>query len=279
MSDEDDLLAADGTVERAGRRTYRVRGNISQALPHGFSLYGSSNYTSDITTQQLYQQNIYEQSRRDRNLRFGVEGAFLANRRLQMRAESWQQDIFNGATIARKGTLPKVDMWMSGGSVASTIRQMKGESSASAGTGLLEKVYFSAAGQAVYFDFRPNLDLPILDRSLWRFDGTTEVTAPLSKYDWLTVNGRAKWNVTNWQESLDPLTGQPVPVALTRNLFTLHADVMGPVLERTFATPNNGYAEKFLHRIEPRVAGRSSRSTPPTGCRRCRSYILASPEP
>ena len=148
LSDEDDRLAPDGTIERAGRRSFEVKGKINQALPRGFQLTGYSNYRSDITTQQLYQQDVYEQSRRDRNLVLAVSGNLLPGNRLRVNAATEQRDYYNGSTIARKGTLPKVDLWLAGSSLASTIRQIKGESTTSAGTGLLEKVYFGASGQA-----------------------------------------------------------------------------------------------------------------------------------
>ena len=238
MSDEENRLASDGTIERAGRQSYDVRGDISQALPRGFRLNGRVNYMSDITTQQLYQQNIYEQSRRDRNLVLQVNGNLT--RRLRIAATTEQQDYFVGGTVARKGALPRVELWLAG----SGLRP----------SGPLQKVYFSARGETAYRDVRPNLALPEFDRNLWRFDGQGDVNVPLSNYPWLTVNGRAYWRVTNWQETLDPLTGSPVDVPLTRNLFNLHADISGPKLEREFATPNLKYSQKFRHTMEPWVS-------------------------
>jgi len=238
LSDEDDRIAPDGTVERAGRRSFEVRGDLNQALPRGFRMYGNVNYRSDVTTQQLYQQNVYEQTRRDRNLSFGVDGNIT--QRLRMSATARQQDIYNGTVISRNGTLPRVNLWLSG----KGLRDQ----------GFLQKVYFGASGQAAYLEARPNLDQPASDRSLWRFDATPEVSAPLSPVGWMDASARASWRITNWQETIDPLTNTPVPVALTRNLFNFHADVIGPKFEKIVATPNNRYAEKFKHLIEPRTS-------------------------
>ena len=52
-------------------------------------------------------------------------------------------------------------------------------------------------------------------------------------------------------ETRDPVTGQNIPVALTRQLFDIRAQVVGPVLARVFQTPDNGYANGFKHLIEP----------------------------
>jgi hypothetical protein len=57
--------------------------------------------------------------------------------------------------------------------------------------------------------------------------------------------------VTRWLESIDPVTREQVPVALTRQMLQLRGTVTGPVLSRVFLTPNNGYADGFKHVIEP----------------------------
>ena len=238
LTDEQDRFASDGTLERAGRRSYRVDGDIRQRLPNGFTLHGFTNFQSDITTQQLYQQNLFEQSRRDRNIVVQVNGNLTTRLRLMATAE--QRDWFTGVGIARRSALPRADLWFAGKRL-----QEKGP---------LDKVYFGASGQAAYIDDRPNLEDPSRDRSLFRMDASSSLQAPLSNKDWLAVNSRMDWRITNWSESLDPATQQPVPIALTRNLLTFHGDVKGPLLERDFLTPNNGYAEKFKHVIEPSVA-------------------------
>src|SRR5206468_12544587 len=38
---------------------------------------------------------------------------------------------------------------------------------------------------------------------------------------------------------------------LNRRFFTAQAQILGPIVNRVFDTPNSGYAEKFKHSIEP----------------------------
>ena len=237
LLDESERLAPDGSVERQARRTYQVVGEMRQALPRGFFLTGNSYYISDITTQALYEQNIYNQSRRDRNLTFSVTGPLMAHDKLHITATTSQRDISNGTTFTRKGTLPQVDVTFA----SRSLRR----------TGAFSKIYFGAAGQAVYNDVRPDLNQPELDRALWRFNSIATVTAPLSSLTWLDVRGRASWQATNWSQTVDPLTGSPVSTPLTRNLFVLNADVTGPKLERNFSTPDSSYASSFIHEIQP----------------------------
>ncbi len=238
MLDEKERLQADGTVERPASRSYDVRGSFNQAVGSRFRLFGYANYFSDQTTQQLYQQNMYEQTRRDRNLSVTFTGN-LYRGRVRVNALVQQHDIFNSGIVTRKGSLPQIDVWLGG----RPINRSK----------IGSRIYFSAFGQAAYLDARPDLAQPQFDRTLWRFDGTSTVRAPLSNLSFLTADASAAWRITNWQESLDPLTGSPVPTALTRNLLTLSASAVGPKLMRVFQTPKSGYAERFKHLIEPRV--------------------------
>lgn len=237
LLNESERIAADGSVERQAHRSYQIAGQLVQTLPRGFVLTGNTYYITDITAQQLYEQNIYDQSRRDRNLTFAVTGPLTSNGRLRMTAITSQRDYFNGATVARKGVLPQVDLTFASRPLTRS--------------GPFKQVYFGAVGQSVYNDVRPDLAQPSLDRSLWRFNGIANVTAPLSPYTWLDVRGGASWQVTNWTETVDPATGTPVPTPLTRNLFVLRADATGPKLERDFKTPDNSYATGFTHEFQP----------------------------
>ena len=96
--------------------------------------------------------------------------------------------------------------------------------------------------------------------AVWRFDGSRSARTPLGGRQTLgslSANLSGAWRVTQWLDSLDPLTGLPVPVPITRNLFDVRADVTGPTCSSASSqTPNNGYAERFKHVIEPRVSVR-----------------------
>ena len=234
MLNEKERLASDGAVERPANRWSKFEGSVNQAIGRQFRLIGRVYYYTDQASQLLYQQNVYDQSRRDRDISVQVAGNVM-NGRLRLNVLAQRHDIFNGAQAARKSTLPQVDAWLGAKPLGRS------------------KIYFGAAGQATYLDVRPDPTRPVYDRSLWRFDGTSTVRAPLSNLPYLSLTGAAAWRVTHWTESLEPLTGLPVPVALTRNLLDLRADVVGPVVARVFQTPQSGYALRFKHLIEPRV--------------------------
>jgi hypothetical protein len=92
------------------------------------------------------------------------------------------------------------------------------------------------------------------DSSLSRVDFNPQLRYPFKKWQWFTVNTAASWHETYYSRSLTPrsivaqtITDEP----LTRPVFTLQANMLGPLFSRIWDTPENGYAQKFKHAIEP----------------------------
>ncbi|RPJ83639.1 MAG: LPS-assembly protein LptD, partial [Acidobacteria bacterium] len=72
-----------------------------------------------------------------------------------------------------------------------------------------------------------------------------------TRLQFLTVNSSISWRGTYYTESLDPVTRQQASEGLFRKYFEMDARVVGPVVQRVFNTPGNGYAERFKHTVEP----------------------------
>jgi LPS-assembly protein len=219
------------------RRAFDLRGNINQAMPRGFRLIGRTYYFNSIRTQQTYQQNLIALSQQWRDFDFTVGGNVG---RYRVDAQVQQYDLFQDVnSINRSGKRPSVR-------VSAPDRPI-GRS----------RVYFGATGEAIQIIRHADLRFPSTDQSLWRFDALPTIRAPLSTLPFLSVATSASWRLTHWRESLDPTTpGTPqIDQPLTRQLLDLKADVTGPVLSRVYtAAPDNGYAERFKHLIEPRVS-------------------------
>ena len=238
---ENERIAPGGTLERAAHREYDIRGSVNQALPGGFRLIGEAIYFTDVVTQQLYQQNVFDLTRSQRILNFSVIGNIRARNKEFARLEATvrQQDFFTDLSSAsRLGRTPQVNLWLSGGEL------FKKNS----------RIYYGGFAEVAHIDSRPNLNDPAANRTLWRFDGKSTLRATPTRSEWMSVTTFASVRMTRWLESLDPLSLMPVPVPLTRNLVELQADMVGPRVARVFQTPSNGFAERFKHQIEPRVA-------------------------
>jgi hypothetical protein len=88
------------------------------------------------------------------------------------------------------------------------------------------------------------------DRGLGRFDFHPRLRYPFKRWQWFTVNSTVSWRDTFYTRSLSD--GQTiVSDNVNRTVFTVQADAIGPVFNRVWDTPENGYAEKFKHSVEP----------------------------
>lgn len=225
-------LAAGGVVDPEGptSRSYRVDGDMNQSLPGGFRLFANANYFTDVTSLQSYQ-NINAYSQRERSFRGSVTGN-VGPLRLNVSAD--QRDFFYGTERGqRTGRAPTVNLTLSDKPIGRT------------------RIYYRASVEAAHLIRQIDLSDPATDQSLWRFDGGPSIRAPLSSLPFLTATGTASWRITRWLETRDPVTGLNVPVGMTRQLFDMRAQVVGPVVARVFQTPGNGYATGFKHIIEP----------------------------
>src|SRR5207248_5772734 len=93
------------------------------------------------------------------------------------------------------------------------------------------------------------------NQDVTRLDFNPQVRFPFKKWEWFTVNSTLAWRDTQYSRSLDinPVTNATTTVdnALSRRFFTMSTQLVGPVFTRVWDTPDNGYAEKFKHSVEP----------------------------
>jgi LPS-assembly protein len=233
--DEHEVTAANGNVTPA-RRSFNIRGQANQELPHRFRLISTVDYFNDATTQQLYQQNIEDISQRTRSVMATVSGNV---QRLQLSGSFQQNDVYNSgfnslSNAARRGYMPRVSVGYA--------QKPIGHS----------RVYFGAAGEVAYLSRQDNLEDPTTNHSLWRFDGAPQVRWPISTLPFLSVTTQASWRFTEWLESIDLATGAQVASPLMRQLVDFRTSLTGPVFSRVYQ-PNSGYAEKIKHLIEPNL--------------------------
>ncbi|MFO7300933.1 MAG: LPS assembly protein LptD [Acidobacteriota bacterium] len=221
-----------GVVDPDGpvKRSYRIDGDMNQGLPGGFRLIGSANYFTDITALQKHQDlNVYSQ--RTRAFRLSLTGN-LGPFRLTSTAD--QRDYFYGTERGqRTGRLPSINLALNDRPIGRT------------------RIYYGGSAEAAYLLRQIDLSKPETDQSLWRFDGGPTLRAPLSSLPWLTATGSLSWRLTRWLETYDPDLGQTVPVAMTRQLLDMRAQIVGPVFARVFQRPGGRYATGFKHIIEP----------------------------
>jgi LPS-assembly protein len=218
-------------------RSYSVRGGASQILPFKMRARANVDYFSSLQSSQLNNNNIADLSRNSRvfggNL-VGAWGKYSMNATLN-RSESFYN--FTSSTVS--GTWPRVALTRN--------ERPLGNS----------PVYFSISSE--YAQILSERKTPTDDTDLGRgrFDVSPQIRYPFKRWQWFTVNSTVNWRDTYYTRTYEP-TGDPnvrpsqiVDVPLNRPVLNVQSQIVGPVFNRIWDTPGNGYAEKFKHTVEP----------------------------
>ena len=219
------------TAEIPGQQSFTIRGDLVQTLGRGLRGRAYVDYFSNLASQQRYQQNVFQATNRRRSYGGNLTGnwqEYVFNATLE------QRDIFDGVTrLTRDGTLPRLSL-------------SRGERT----IGKLP-LYFAAQGEYTSFVRKTIEDgVTSSDQGLTRFDVNPTLRIPFTRWPFFTVNSSIAWRGTYWSESLDS-SGIQVSDGLGRSYFDFQSRITGPVFNRIWNTPGNGYAEKFKHVIEP----------------------------
>lgn len=228
-------------VQTGAKRSYQIEGSVVQRLNDRLTARARVNYFSDVTTQQLYNQNLYQATLSQRTIDGSLAGAWggLSLTGTYRRNETF----YNAVDSVVNGTTP---------SLAANLSSRR-----------LGKIpaYFSFTSDSGYISYiqrsTQNGETTEIDSSLGRIDVTPSIRAPLTSLPFLTMTGTLSYRVTYYTESLAPDPTNPesmiqVSDPLMRNYAEVRADLVGPVLSRVY-TPNNGFASRLKHLIEPNV--------------------------
>jgi LPS-assembly protein len=234
LDEHEATYVTNGSVNtQPASRSYTVRGGANQALPGRFRARGQVDYFSSIVTNQTFNTNVETATQNRRYYSANVIGtldSFTINGTFD-RTE-WFNDTTNSAV---QGSSPRV-------AVSRSERPLFGTS----------PVYFGATTEFVHLDRQTRADSVVTDdRSLGRFDFLPQVRYPFKRWPFLTVNSTLSWRETFYTRSLDPTDDSVIDSSVNRNYFTVAAQLVGPVFTRVWNTPDNGYAERFKHTIEP----------------------------
>ncbi len=214
------------------KRSYALGGSMTQRLPGGFNARANVDYFSSITTKQKYQQDIYQATNRTRRLGGNLSGTLFGGYMLSVTAD--RNDLFtNETTFTTSGTMPRV-------SFNRTERPIKGS-----------RIYFGVNTDYVTLQRSTTQnDVKTSDQGLSKMEVNPTVRVPFTKWPFLTVNSSVSWRGTYWSESLNEAKVQ-VPDPIGREYFEVISSVTGPVFNKIWSTPNNHYAKKFKHVVEP----------------------------
>jgi LPS-assembly protein len=221
-------------------KSYQLNGSANQLLPGKMRATARVDYFSDIKTNQALYTNIYDASSSRRNFGGNVVGAWGSY--ALTGTIDHNEYFYNQTSSTLSGSSPRITVNRNERPVAHT------------------PLYFSTGAEYANIVSIGHQDGTEIDRSLTRLDFTPQIRFPFKKWQWFTANSTASWSDTYYTRSQDPtikdpVTNQPTIIDdnLNRRYFTLQTQLTGPVFNRVWDTPDNGYAEKFKHTIEPFV--------------------------
>jgi len=240
----------DGTVTpNPGGTSYQVQGAASQLFPGRIMTRARVDYFSSLAQAQSFNTNYVNAYSQSRSFGANAVGAW---RTYAMNATVDHTDSFSSETAsATYGSWPRI-------SFSRNERLIPGT-----------PLYFSLGTEfASLLRSAKNTANPVNDynQDVTRFDLNPQVRFPFKKWQWFTINSTLAWRDTYYTRTLaiDPVTNQPAPSAvdssLNRRFFTMQSQLVGPVFTKVWDTPDNGYAEKFKHTVEPFLT--VSRTTP-----------------
>jgi LPS-assembly protein len=243
---------SNGTVRTTpASRSHEIRAGANQLLPGGLRARANVNYFSSLETNQTFNTNIYDASRNQRTYGGNIVGA-------------WGSYSLNGTMDRTEYFYNKTNSGVVGSWPRVTLTRNERPI-------LGSPVYFSIGTEyaglvsdtkTTSTDAATGASIPIdVDRGLTRLDVTPQIRYPFKRWQWFTVNSTFSWRDTYYSRSqdpddIDPTTrrGRVIDESVNRRYYTAQAQIIGPVFNRIWDTPGNGYAEKFKHTIEPSLS-------------------------
>ena len=233
---ETKFILEDGSTRTlAAERSYEIRGGANQGLSQRFRARANINYFSSIQAKQTTNTNIYDASLNSRTLGgnvIGMTNGFSINGTMD------QSEYFYPGTSSSTltGTWPRVTV-------------SRNESP------LLGSQFYYSMGTEFASLVRAQTRAGVeVDSGLSRFNISPQIRYPFKKWQWFTVNSSVAWHDTYYSRSyvVNPDKSQTlVDAGIGRRFFQFQAQLLGPLFTRVWNTPDNGYAEKFKHSIEP----------------------------
>jgi len=217
-----------------GGSSYEVEGTLNQPLGGSWSLRSNFDYFTDIEAHQTYHTNIYDSSRSQRNVSAGIGGAVAQ---------------FNVNANYR------ISEYFSGGSANTTVVGGTPQLQFTRGEQPLfgSPIYFALDGEYVDLRREYHKTTGLTHTNTKRVDVMPTIRFPFTTLQWLTVNTSLSYRETWWSRSREPDTKALLDADAWRGYVQFSARAVGPVLNRVFSTPNNGYAERWKHTVEPYV--------------------------
>jgi LPS-assembly protein len=212
---------------RSGQREYTIRGSANQELPGGFRSVARVDYFSSFDFQQSFQENFDRATQRSKRASATVTKSF---KQYNLRVLLDRNDTEFGETVAMRQVLPQISLGGRATRIGSTPILFGFDS---------EMVSLSRSTSGEIFDYK-------------RFDVAPTVSYPFTGLSYMTFRTSLTARYTHYTAS-QVAGGLIEDDPVDRRYFETAFDMRGPTIARIFNTPDNGYAARFKHVIEPQI--------------------------
>jgi len=212
----------------SGQREYTILGSANQDLPGGFRSVARVDYFSSFDFQQSFQENYDRATRRSKRASGTISRSFD---QYNLRVLFDRNDTSFGDDVAVREVLPQISL----GGRATRIGPTP--------------VLFAFDSEVV------SLARTSGDRLLeyQRFDVAPTVSYPFTGLSYLTFRTSLTARYTYYTSSQTGSGGFIEDEPVDRRYYETAFDMRGPTFARIFNTPDNGYAARFKHVIEPQM--------------------------
>jgi LPS-assembly protein len=229
-------LSEKATADRPERQSFEVRANSIQRLPGNLSAKANVDYFSDVSVQQSYQMDFYNATLRNRTYGGNLAGAWGRN---NASFTYDQNEVFYGTDNSLTvGSRPRISYRLSPTPIIGN------------------SLFFTASTEYAALSRVEKYGNQKNDFSLTRYDVTPAIQFPFTHWPFLTVRSSLEWHNTYYTESYirDPRNNLvQADDPLHRKYFMMQSRILGPVFGKVWNTPDNGYADRYKHVIEPEV--------------------------
>jgi LPS-assembly protein len=212
---------------RSGQREYTINASANQELPGGFRSVARVDYFSSFDFQQSFQENYDRATQRSKRASATISKPF---KQYNLRILLDRNDTAFGENVAVREVLPQVSL----GGRATRIGPTPILFAFDAEAVSLARTTANQLFEYQRFDLAPTISYPFTSLSYLTF--RTSVTG---RYTYYTGSQTA--------------SGFPEDESVTRRFYETAFDMRGPTFARIFNTPENGYAARFKHVIEPQM--------------------------
>ncbi len=224
--DVEGFVINDRTTEN---REYSLAFDVTQRLPGRFRLSATGDMYSSFDFGRRFQDSFASSTRRYKRTKFDLSGQLLKHR-VKFRAD-------------RRDT-----QYPERNSIRQTWPQLS-----------IERRNLNLAGRYVQLSYEADLVRSGQSRRDEFEEWSRMVFAPtlglsLPEIPFLDLRAEIEGGYMRYTGSEDPETGDFVPgLGIARRFYGGNAFLVGPKLERIFETPNNFYAARLKHLVEPEV--------------------------